>query len=70
LENSLEALITLAAIKDRNAFNVLFEISRQEKLKFVRIKNTINIIKDNSLVKPIVIGENITIKGIVNDEDG
>jgi TonB-linked SusC/RagA family outer membrane protein len=70
LGTSLEAKIDLTRLKNRNALNALLEVSKQEKLKFLRLKNTINVLKDPSLTKPVVVGERITLSGTVNDGDG
>lgn len=70
LGTSLDVKINLKEFKNLNAFSVLIEISKREKLKFVRINKTINVLKDPNLTEPVIQGEKYTIQGSVIDEEG
>ncbi|MEM9896352.1 MAG: carboxypeptidase-like regulatory domain-containing protein [Bacteroidota bacterium] len=69
LSQSLESKVKMSA-KKINAYQVLMDISKAEKLKFKRINNTINVIKDKSMTEPLVEEDLYPIRGKVTDENG
>jgi TonB-linked SusC/RagA family outer membrane protein len=51
-------------------YNILLIISENEKLRFKRINNIINVLKDKTLTIPVVEEESYPIQGRVLDESG
>lgn len=74
LGSSLDAQISLGT-KNQNAYQALLIISKAENLRFKRINQTINVLKDRSLSEPAVeepalLDDENRIQGKVTDETG
>jgi len=67
LDGSLDAYILISQ-KESSAYEVLSLISREEQLRFKRINNTINVIKDRTLQGSMLEEETFFIKGRITDE--
>lgn len=70
IESSLAKIIDLSLIENKSAYSILIKISREEKLKFIRLNNTVNVVKDPEIVNGTILGEPYKVSGVVYDDMG
>lgn len=70
INQSLSEIIEFESTTTLSVFDVLLQVSKKEKLRFKRVNNIINVLKDNELTVPVVEEETYPIQGKVLDETG